>query len=115
MSGWIWVGVSTVALGTTAVAASGFLVASPRPAATLLGLAQTQSSTDSWGSYKLRLAALARQQGVREATIQTYVPGLQMNERVIELERTEPIARTSGGVVGALQPYLSAHVTGSLI
>ena len=60
-----------------------------------------------WSTYKVRLAALARQQGVREATIQANVPGLTVNQRVIELERTEPVARSSGGVVGALAPYLA--------
>jgi lytic murein transglycosylase len=70
---------------------------------------------DPWYGYKLRLAALARQQGVSEATIQTNVLGLTVNQRVIELERTEPVARTSGGVVGALAPYLRSHVTPSLI
>ena len=70
---------------------------------------------DPWYGYKLRLAALARQQGVSEATIQANVPGLTKNERVIELERTEPIARSSGGVVGALAPYLRSHVTDSLV
>jgi membrane-bound lytic murein transglycosylase B len=69
----------------------------------------------AWDGYKLRLAALARQQGVRESTIQSTVPNLSINQRVIDLERTEPVARTSGGVVGALAPYLRAHVTGSLI
>jgi lytic murein transglycosylase len=69
----------------------------------------------AWDNYKVRLAALARQQGVREATIQANVPGLTVNQRIIELERTEPIARSSGGVVGALAPYLRSHVTGSLI
>ena len=63
---------------------------------------------DPWYGYKLRLAALARQQGVSEATIQANVPGLTINERVIELERTEPVARSSGGVVGTLAPYLRA-------
>jgi lytic murein transglycosylase len=58
---------------------------------------------------------LARQQGVRDATIQANVPYLTLNERVIDLERTEPVARTSGGVVGALAPYLHTHVTSSLI
>jgi lytic murein transglycosylase len=70
---------------------------------------------DPWYNYKLRLAALARQQGVREPTIQGNVLGLSKNERVIELERTEPIARSSGGIVGALRPYLDSHVTASLI
>jgi membrane-bound lytic murein transglycosylase B len=70
---------------------------------------------DPWYGYKLRLAALARQQGVSEATVQGNVPALTRNERVIELERTEPIARSSGGVVGALSPYLRSHVTDSLV
>jgi lytic murein transglycosylase len=61
------------------------------------------------------LAALARQQGIREATIQANVFGLTKNERIIELERTEPVARSSGGVVGALAPYLQSHVTASLV
>ena len=69
----------------------------------------------AWDSYKIRLAALARQQGVRESTIQANVPGLDINQRVIDLERTEPVAQSSGGVVGALAPYLRAHVTSSLI
>ena len=68
--------------------------------------AYQQPVIDPWYGYKLRLAALARQQGVSEATIQANVPDLTKNERVIELERTEPVARSSGGVVGALAPYL---------
>ncbi|MFL6763584.1 MAG: lytic transglycosylase domain-containing protein [Sphingomicrobium sp.] len=76
---------------------------------------QAAPAIDPWYGYKLRLAAIARQQGVSEPTIQSYVLGLSKNDRVIELERTEPVARTSGGVVGALEPYLDSHVTGSLI
>jgi lytic murein transglycosylase len=38
-----------------------------------------------------------------------------MNSRVIDLERTEPVAHSSGGVVGVLAPYLRTHVTRSLI
>lgn len=77
--------------------------------------AAAQSSSYSWDSYKMRLAALARLQGVRESTIAAYVPGLDMDSRVIQLERTEPVAHTFGGVVGALAPYLHSHVTPSLI
>lgn len=87
----------------------------PFEAAAALGSAQSTDQTDAWSTYKVRLAALARQQGVREATIQSNVPGLSINWQAIELERTEPLARSSGGVVGALQPYLRAHVTVSLI
>ena len=78
-------------------------------------IASAQTSAYSWETYKVRLAALARAQGVRESTIEANVPGLTVNDRVIELERTEPVAHTFGGVVGALAPYLRAHVTRSLI
>jgi lytic murein transglycosylase len=71
--------------------------------------------TSAWDTYKVRLAALARQQGVHESTIQANVPGLEINRQVIALERSEPVARTSGGVVGALEPYLRSHVTAPLI
>src|SRR5438270_12877490 len=91
-----------------------------------LGSASAQTSTygqslyaapvrSAWDNYKIRLAALARQQGVRESTIQANVPSLDLNQRVIDLERTEPVARSSGGVVGALAPYLREHVTATLI
>ncbi|WP_308516876.1 lytic murein transglycosylase [Sphingomonas flavescens] len=73
------------------------------------------AAPDPWYTYKIRLAALARQQGVSDATVQANVYSLTVNQRVIELERSEPIARTSGGVVGALAPYLRSHVTTSLI
>jgi len=116
MNGWAAIGLAAASLTSTAPSArdaapvqlaqaSGLEPAYPQPAPVM----------DPWYGYKLRLAALARLQGVSEATIQANVPGLVRNERVIELERTEPVARSSGGVVGALAPYLRAHVTDSLI
>ena len=38
-----------------------------------------------------------------------------INQRVISMEATEPVARSSGGVVGTLAPYLRSHVTPSLV
>jgi lytic murein transglycosylase len=73
------------------------------------------AAIDPWVGYKQRLAFLARQQGIREETIQANVPGLTVNQRIIELERSEPVARSTGGVVGALAPYLQSHVTGSIV
>jgi lytic murein transglycosylase len=73
------------------------------------------AQTDAWDGYKLRLEALARQQGIRDSTIQANVPNLTKNDRIIELERTEPVAQTSNGVIGALAPYLHSHVTASLV
>jgi membrane-bound lytic murein transglycosylase B len=103
---WALVAASAATLGTAA----------PEPSAALsASAAAVQYSDASWDTYKVRLAALARLQGVRQATINTYVPGLSVNSDVIALERTEPIAHSSNGVVGVLAPYLRRHVTSSLI
>jgi membrane-bound lytic murein transglycosylase B len=113
MSGWVWVAVSAASLGSSTspeAAEPVQLAQSSLPMA-----ATAQSSAYSWDSYKIRLASLARIQGVRESTIQAYVPSLDMNSQVIELERTEPVAHSVGGVVGVLAPYLRVHVTRSLI
>ena len=101
MSSWVWVAASAAAIGSSAQP-----VSSPSGSTAAVSAAAFQSSAYSWDMYKTRLAALARQQGVRESTIRTYVPGLSINNQAIELERTEPVARSSGGVVGSLAPYL---------
>jgi membrane-bound lytic murein transglycosylase B len=115
LNAWAIIGAAAASLSSAAppatdppvqlAQASGFEPAYSRPAPAI----------DPWYGYKLRLAELARGQGVREPTIQANVPGLSKNERVIELERSEPVARSTGGVVGALAPYVRSHVTGSLI
>ena len=120
MNGWIFVGLSAVSLGSAAAPLADrdneatrpirLAQAYPSPA---YGYAQPASSP--WETYKLRLSILARQQGVRDATIRANVPSLTINQRVISMEATEPVARSSGGVVGSLAPYLRTHVTASLI
>jgi membrane-bound lytic murein transglycosylase B len=113
VSSWILVAASAASI----VSSAAPVAQQPRPAVpTAIPLsAAAQSSAYSWDLYKVRLAALARAQGVRESTVDAYVPGLSMNSRVIELERTEPVAHSYGGVVGALEPYLRAHVTPSIV
>src|SRR6476659_7501923 len=114
MKGWAAIAIAAASLGSAQP-----LSQPPLQLAQASGLEpaypQAAPAMDPWYGYKLRLAALARQQGVSEATIQANVPGLTKNERVIELERTEPIARSSGGVIGSLAPYLRSHVTDSMI
>ena len=111
MVGWIWIAASAASLGTSAAPNA----VGEGGAAFAASAATFQSPYYSWDTYKVRLAALARLQGVRESTIQTYVPGLDINNTAIQLEKTEPVAHTFGGVVGALAPYLRVHVTRSLI
>lgn len=69
-----------------------------------------------WDGYKVRLAALARQQGVREATIQAVVPYLRLNERAMELDRAQrPTTTRSDFAPSSFGPYLNRHITTSLI
>jgi lytic murein transglycosylase len=102
--GWVFVALTVASPG----AASGQTYTYGQPAFAV-------QPASAWDGYKLRLAALARQQGVRESTIQENVPDLSLSQRVIDMERSEPIARSSGGVVGAMAPYLRSHVTPTLI
>ena len=111
--GWLGLAASAVSIGSSAPPVTSQPIQLAQASMPLTNAAQ--SSSYSWETYKVRLAGLARLQGVRESTIQAYVPGLDMNSRVIELERTEPQAHSSNGVVGVLAPYLRSHVTRSLI
>jgi len=111
VSSWILVGASAASI----VSSAGPVGLQPTGSAAIPLSAAAQASAYSWDMYKARLAALARAHGVRESTVNAYVPGLSINSNVIELERTEPVAHSVGGVVGALAPYLRVHVTRSLI
>ena len=120
MNGWGFVGLSAVSLGSAAAPVAVHNNAVPPS----IQLAQTyptpsygyaQPARSAWDTYKLRLSILARQQGVRQSTIDANVPNLTLNQRVISMEASEPVARSNGGVVGTLAPYLRSHVTASLI
>src|SRR4051794_5982397 len=117
MSGWIGVAASTAALASAAPPAAP--IAPVQLAQTYVtptyGYPRPAPARSAWDTYKLRLAILARQRGVRDATIQAYVPNLSMNQRVIDMERTEPVAQAVAGTVGTIAPYLRSHVTPSLI
>ena len=69
-----------------------------------------------WEGYRVRLAALARQQGVREATIQAVTPYLRLNQRAMELDRAQrPTTTRTDYAPSSFGPYLSRHITTSLI
>jgi lytic murein transglycosylase len=86
----------------------------PQPRAPLI-LAQPATASTGYAAYKARLAALARSAGVREATIQSVVPFLQLNNRVIELDRSQRPTSTSGSAPSSFGPYIDRHITRSLI
>lgn len=68
-----------------------------------------------FAAYKSRLSALARSAGVREATIQSVVPYLSLNDRVIQLDRAQRPTSTSGSAPASFGPYIDRHITRSLI
>ena len=78
---------------------------------------QTQVQSQSpFDRYKLYLAAKARSQGVRESTIQAVIPTLQLNSRVMELDRAQrPTPTRYDDSPPSFSNYLSRHITSSLI
>jgi len=76
---------------------------------------QTYTAPTAFDGYKLRLAARARQSGVREATIQTYVPTLTLNRRAMQLDQAQPGGPPNSNYIPPFSPYQREHVTPSLI
>lgn len=66
-------------------------------------------------AYRQRLAYIARTAGIREATIAAVVPYLQVNSRVIRLDRGQPGAVGNYNYTPPFAPYRRAHVTSDLI
>jgi membrane-bound lytic murein transglycosylase B len=69
----------------------------------------------SFDAYKSVLAARARREGVRESTIQAYVPVLELNRRVIALDRSQPGGPPNSNYIPPFSPYQREHVTPTLI
>ncbi len=66
-------------------------------------------------AYKAYLIPSARRAGVREDTIQAYIPTLRLNERAMQLDRAQKPTATPSNTPPPLSPYLRQHVTPSLI
>ncbi|MFL6766325.1 MAG: lytic transglycosylase domain-containing protein [Sphingomicrobium sp.] len=77
--------------------------------------ASSNSTQMGFAGYKLRLAGLARSAGVREATIQSTVPYLSLNSRVIQLDRGQPGGTNNPNAAPPFAPYRRNHVTSDLI
>jgi lytic murein transglycosylase len=73
------------------------------------------TATAGFQAYKSRLAYLARSGGVSEATIAAVVPGLQVNSRVIRLDRAQPGNVLNPNSTPPFAPYRRRHVSADLI
>jgi len=92
------------------------MTAPPPPFAPLPDGAGQISAAAGFEAFKPYLVQSARSAGVREATIQAYVPTLRLSERAMQLDRAQkPVATVSNSVPAPLSPYLLKHVTTSLI
>ena len=83
-----------------------------RPAAPAPATSAFQGSMDA---YKQVVAARAIREGVRPATVQTYLPTVQFVRRAVELDRGPQNITPVGASVAPFAPYRARHVTPSLI
>lgn len=116
MIGWAWIGLASATLGSAGIdrTATGQV-----PATTVAQAAQGYGSAqyaDPFEQYKAYLIGRARALGVREATIQAVIPALRLNTRVMQLDQAQrPTAARSISDLPSFGPYLSRHITTSLI
>ncbi len=73
-----------------------------------------QATQLSFDAYLQLLIARARAEGVSEATIRRMTGDLTANERVIQLDRSQP-GSSSGSGYPPLAPYISRHVDAARI
>ncbi|MGZ2411360.1 peptidoglycan lytic transglycosylase B [Sphingomonas sp. F9_3S_D5_B_2] len=114
LQGWGVAALATASLASATPDGGQVVGAYGQPAFPQPMYAQPAAVADPWQTYKLRLTILARQQGVRPATIQATIPGLQINRQVINLDHAEIRVATSGGP-RSMRPYMQDHVTPRLI
>jgi len=108
---------SRLAIGALCLGAMALTPASAQrdPLAPLPDQPPRQAPARSFDSYRLTLAARARAAGVREATIQSVVPSLTINSRVVELDRAQPGQVNNPNAIPPFAPYRRQHVTPDLI
>ena len=86
-------------------------VPAPRPAPAYA----VPAAATGFEAYKQRLTYIARAGGIREATIAAVVPYLQVNSRVIRLDRGQPGAVGNTSYTPPFEPYRRRHVNSDLI
>jgi len=116
-----WVALLAIGIGTGANAQADPLAPLPdapvavRTAAALPPPVQSTTALTGFAGYKARLAGLARSAGVREVTIQSVLPYLSLNSRVIQLDRAQPGGVSNPNAAPPFAPYRHRHVTNDLI
>jgi lytic murein transglycosylase len=121
--GWGLASAAALALGP-ADAREATTSAVPQATSPPLQIAESQiypaqpvyaQAQDPFDRYKTYLAAKARSQGIREITINAVIPTLELNSRVIELDRAQRPSSINDDSPPSFAGYLSRHITRSLI
>lgn len=73
------------------------------------------AAATGFDAYRTRLAYIAREGGVSQATIASVVPYLQVNSRAIRLDRGQPGAIGNTSYTPPFEPYRRRHVSADLI
>ncbi len=131
LSGWLLTGTGALALGSATaqvgpplpastaapVASAPARVPAPSPAVPAAAAVQAAApATYTFSNYKQWLMSRARREGVRAATVQAHVPGLQLNNRAMQLDReNRPTGPSNSPYFSPFAPYRQRHVNASLI
>ncbi len=124
--GWTLAGAGALALGPAEAQDSRAMPEpqSPAPEMKAVEVAAVQAypapraitrQVSPFEQYTAYLAGKARSAGVREATIQSVIPSLQLNQRVMELDRAQRPTSSNSDSPPAFGGYLNRHITTSLI
>lgn len=73
------------------------------------------AASTGFDAYRSRLIYIARAGGVSEGTIAAVIPGLEVNNRVIRLDRGQPGAIGNTSYTPPFEPYRRRHVSADLI
>ena len=128
LSGWSFVGLSAASLGAASPEV-GQVAAQPQSSERAVEVAQTyarpyptaqiaqaQLQANPFEQYKAYLMGRARSAGVRDTTSRMVIPTLRLNQRVMDLDRAQrPLSTSSNYGPPTFGPYLSKHITTSLI
>jgi lytic murein transglycosylase len=123
MAGWSLASAAGLAFGP-AVAQDSRVARAPQLSKPPVQMAEAQSypaqsvyaqAQSPFDRYKAYLAAKARSQGIREDTINAVIPSLELNSRVIELDRAQRPTFTNDDSPPSFAGYLGRHITTSLI
>ncbi|MBB3763793.1 lytic murein transglycosylase [Sphingomicrobium lutaoense] len=75
----------------------------------------TPQGAMGWTDYKQHLAARARAEGISQRTISAVLPSLDPNQRVIQLDRSQPGGSPGSSSIPPYAPYQRRHVTRDII